>query len=157
MKWYDLLITDEFIDYFCNESNIYYTDFKNEWEYTPQPLFKKFCDTVKGITTAFERYKNAAQKLLILKETEPDFYNALINCEKVMPPNVTLGDFWQSIDLKENRSPYQVDVESLEAEQIAVLILYRFWRRMGVSTEIYFLDSGNLKKYLLELKKKSKQ
>ncbi|MBQ2704995.1 MAG: hypothetical protein IJF58_05550 [Clostridia bacterium] len=157
MKWYHLLITDEFIDYFCNGSNIYYTDFKNKWEYIPQPLFKKFIDTVTGITYAFARCGNSSELFLSTKEKEPDIYNAYINCKKTMPPVITLADIWQSIKVNKNCSPYQVDVKYLSAEQIAVLILYPFWSRMGGSWEIDFLDSGRLKQYLIELKEKSEQ
>ena len=154
MKWYDLLITDEFIDYFCNGSNIYYTDFKNKWEYIPQPLFKKFADTVDGITFAFARYGNPPEWFLLRNE---NIYNAYINCQKLMPPIITLADIWQSIEVEKNCSQYQADVKDLNAEQIAVLILYPFWSRMDGSWEIDFLDSGKLKKYLLALKEKSEQ
>ena len=157
MKWYDLLITDEFIDYFCGEHNIYYTDFKNNWEYIPQPLFKKFIETVTGITFAFGRFCDNPESLLSMGKKYPDIYNAYINCQKLMPPIVTLLDIWQSIEPKDNNSLYQEDVNRLNAEQIAVLILYPFWNRMGSSWEIDFLDSGMLKHYLIELKKKSKQ
>lgn len=156
MKWYDLLITDEFIDYFSKDNNTYYVDFKNKWEYVPQPLFKKFADTVTGITYAFERFKDSSE-LLSIEEKEPDIYNAYINCKQLMPPIITLADIWQSIEVKENGSPYQVDVKHLNPEQIAVLILYPFWSRMDGSWEIDFLDSGSLKKYLLELKEKSER
>ncbi len=157
MKWYDLLITKEFLDYFSNDDNIYYTVVNDKEEYNPQPLLKKFADTVTGITYAFARYSNSSELLLSMKEKEPDIYNAYINCQKLMPPIITLADIWQSIKIEENYSPYQVDIKSLNAEQIAVLILYPFWNRMGGSWEIDFLDSGRLKKYLLELKEKSEQ
>jgi len=158
MKWYDLLITDEFIDYFCNDINVYYTDFKDKWEYIPQPLFKKFTDTVNGITYAFSvRFSPYAESLFSsLNERDVDFYNAYIACKELLPPVITLSDIWQSIEVEENVSRYEVDFKYLNAEQIAVLILYPFWKRMNGSWEIDFLNSGRLKKYLLELKKKSK-
>ena len=51
-------------------------------------------------------------------------------------------------------SLYELDPMSLSADQLAILILYPFWSRMGGSFETTFLDNGRLKKYLLALKKK---
>ena len=66
----------------------------------------------------------------------------------------SLSNIWQTIPKGENRGHYEALPESLTAEQIAVLIMYPFWSRMGGSFETTFLDDGRLKKYLLALKKK---
>ena len=157
MEWYDLLITDEFINYFSNDNSIYYSDFKSKSEYTPQPLFRKFWDPVTGITYAFQRFDISDKSLLIIKEKTPDVYDAYINCRERMPFASSLMDFWHSIKTEADGSRYDVDVKTLCAEQIAVLILYPFWNRMGGSWEIDFLDSGLLKQYLLALKEKSER
>lgn len=155
MEWYDLLITNEFLDYFNNEGNAFYKAKNDGREYIPEPLFKKFADTVSGITYAFSRFTDYPELLLTMKEVEPEMHYAYINCKKLLPPVITLVDIWKSIDLKGHLTPYKIDVKTLNAQQIAVLILYPFWNRMGGSWEIEFLESGMLKRYLFELKAKS--
>ena len=157
MEWYDLLITKEFIDYFTNENSVFYTAVDGRQKYDPQPLFRKFRDTVTGITYAFQRFDISDRSLLIIKEKTPDVYDAYINCRERMPFASSLMDFWHSIKTEADGSRYDVDVKTLCAEQIAVLILYPFWNRMGGSWEIDFLDSGLLKQYLLALKEKSER
>ena len=141
MVWYDLLITDEFLDFFEQRNG----------NYAAYSTFQKFSDTVQGITLAFGGYPDSAEKHL---ETETDVYNAYKNCKGLLVEGVTLAEIWRSIPLGDNKSPYQVSVDVLTAEQIAVLILYPFWKRMGGSFETDFAESGKLKQYLHELVKK---
>ena len=156
MKWYDLLITDEFIDYFSNDNSIYYTDFKNRVEYTPQPIFKKFIDTVIGITYVSAKFDDDFMQHSSVKQAEPDIYSAYTLCKQSVSHDFNLSDIWQSMKLEETIfSPYEIEIETLNAEQLAHLIIYPFWNRTGGSWEIEFLESGRLKKYLLELKKKA--
>lgn len=158
MKWYDLLITDEFVDYFSDDSNIFYTKKDNaEHGYTPQSIFAKFVDTVNAITYAFQRLSLSNDFFLSSFKNKPVICDAYIRCQNSMPETITLADIWKSIKCDEGDTPYQVDVKTLNAEQIAVVILYPFWSRMGGSWEIEFLDSGRLKQYLLELKRKAQQ
>ena len=67
------------------------------------------------------------------------------------------GKIWQSVPNGENRGRYEIEPENLSAEQIAVLIMYPFWSRMGGSFEKEFLDDGRLKKYLSALHKKANE
>lgn len=155
MQWYHLLITDEFIDYFCGDNHVYYQLMQENNEYKPEPLFSKFIETVLGIAYAFNRFELKEYELLSMKKSAPHIYEAYERCNEVMPPVIRLSDIWQSIRVQEDESRYQKDVRELSAEQIAVLIMYPFWHRMGSRFEIDFLESGSLKKYLLALKEKA--
>ena len=146
MKWYDLLITNEFMDYFCNDGNVYYNATAENCGYIPEPLFKKFIDTVNGITLALTQPGFSLIKDSVL-------FNVYMTCQTVVPHGISLSDIFHSI----LPSPYQADIKHLNAEQIATLILYPFWSRMGGSYEIDFLNSGRLRQYLLELKKRAQE
>ena len=141
MAWYDLLITDEFLDFFEQRNG----------NYAAYSTFQKFSDTVQGITLAFGGYPDSVENHL---KTETDVYNAYKSCKKALTDEVTPADIWKSIPLGEKKSPYDVAIDTLTAEQIAVLILYPFWDRMGGSFKTEFAESGKLKLYLHELAKK---
>ena len=152
-KWYEVLIRDEFIDYFSNEENTFYKVIDGREILEPQ--FKRFKEIIIGITHAAG-----------YSEVPFFIYEHMIEAK----PNMYLGySYWthyktlhegslskilQSVPKGENRGRYEIAPEHLSAEQIAVLIMYPFWSRMGGSFETNFLDDGRLKKYLLALKKK---
>ena len=124
MKWYDSMISEEFVNYFCDKNSKFYELCDNKIMY--MPLFKKFRKTIMEITYGH------------------------INA----PNGCRLSDYWNSIET--NGKPiYQVDISTLNDNQIVVLIMYPFWSRMGGSFEKEFLDDGRLKKYLSKLYKKS--
>lgn len=152
MKWYDLLVTDEFVDYFSNDNNVYYEYIDDKGKYKPQPLFEKFIGLVNEITLAFTLHDLSPKALCRVKDLYPIAY--MIYAERLTPSD-NLSEIYRSIKTEKNQSMYQVDVDTLNAEQIAMMILYPFWSRMGGSFEIDFLESGDLKKYLLELKKRA--
>lgn len=150
MKWYDILVRDEFIDYFSDESNEFYRTCDGEVKYAPQ--FKRFCDVIYGITVAFNRFRPSIYEHL--KQTVPDVYEGCDFCKDKLPEE-SLADYWRSID-DGDKGKYSVDRSTLSAEQLAVLIMYPFWSRMGGSFEKDFLDSGMLKQYLLALKDRTR-
>ena len=126
MKWYESMISEEFVDYFCDENSKFYEICDDKVVY--MPLFNKFRNTILEITY---RHLDA-------------------------PEGCRLSDYWNSIK-NEGQSHYRVDVSTLNDNQIAVLIMYPFWSRMGGSFEKEFLDDGRLKKYLSALYKKANE
>ena len=124
MKWYDSMISEEFVNYFCGENSKFYEICDNKVVY--MPLFNKFKKTILQLTY--------------------EHINAPNGCR--------LSDYWKSIEI-EGKSQYEVDISILNDNQIAVLIMYPFWSRMGGSFEKEFLDDGRLKKYLSALYKKA--
>lgn len=152
-KWYEVLIRDEFVDYFCNEENTFYKviDGKEILE----PKFEKFKDIISGITYAAGLGEVQFFIHDHMIETKPNIYlgYSYWTHYKILREG-SLTKIWQTIPKGKNKGHYETDPELLTAEQIAVLIMYPFWSRMGGSFETTFLDNGRLKKYLLALKKK---
>lgn len=154
-KWYEPLIKKEFIDYFSNEKNNFYTVI--DGQVIKDAMFENFSDIVIGITIA---------QSSVSTDTRDRYYFDSLN----MPPYTYLGyriayegfsrerkTFEKILQLEPGSSTYSLyksDPMSLSADKIAVLIIYPFWSRMGGSFETTFLDDGRLKKYLLALKKK---
>ena len=152
-KWYEVLIRDEFIDYFSNEKNDFYKVVDGIEILEPQ--FEKFKDIVLGIThtNAFSERPFFAYDHMI--ETRPNMYLGYSYWAhyKILREG-SLAKIWKSVPYGANMGRYEISPELLTAEQIAVLIMYQFWSKMGESNEIGFLECGDLKKYLLALKKK---
>lgn len=155
-KWYETLIKKEFIDYFSNEENSFYTVMDDQ--VIKDSIFNYFSDVVSGITMALnsvryscvDRYSNDS-----LTNIPPYMYfgyrtayDGLLR-EQKNHENILRLQPGSSIT-----SLYELDPMSLSADKLAILILYPFWSRMGASNEIGFLESGRLKKYLLALKAK---
>ena len=153
--WYDILIDNEFVEYFSNESNTF-TTIKNG-EKVLAPTFARFANIVAGVTYAWDFADIPNVILDHLKENEPDVFCGYVFCKEnqASPDEMYLSKIWNSIPNSENESRYDVDLENLNAEQCAVLLMYPFFSRMGGSFEISFQEDGRLKKYLLALKKKS--
>ena len=155
--WYDIFIEDEFINYFSDENNTFTTT--ENGKQVLAPTFFKFASIVRGVTDGWfhsdivfpEDYMNYMQ------ENEPDLFRGYTFCKENKTSNDRhyLPKIWQSVPREQNESPYNVDLEKLNAEQCAVLLMYPFWSRMDGSFEISFQENGRLKKYLLALKKKA--
>lgn len=152
-EWYEVLIRDEFIDYFSKENNVFY---KTVWESKIlEPQFEKFKAIISCITKAAEFGKEAFEFYECVMKNKPYLNLDYSYWTDYKSPRVgSLSKIWQTIPKGENRGHYETSPELLTAEQIAVLIMYPFWSRMGGSFETTFLDDGRLKKYLLALKKK---
>jgi hypothetical protein len=88
-----------------------------------------------------------------MQEFAPDMY---LGCQYYLSTYTeedrAFTAIWQTIPRVENMGHYCLRPEYLSCEQIAVLIMYPFWSRMGGTFEINFLDRGDLKYYLLGLK-----
>ena len=155
--WYEILVADEFIDYFSNDNNVFFT-VENEKEILA-PTFMRFRKIIYGITAAFSNQAHADLRASDFRNAkEYDALQGFNFCiEQIASLNLNryyLFDLFHSIPDDPNRSKYDIDTEELSAEQCAVLIMYQFWRRMGFSLETSFQESGELKKYLLALKDK---
>ena len=156
--WYEILIDDEFLDYFSNDNNIFFT---TEGEKRVlAPTFLRFRHIIYGITQAFLHQSNCDYFIQLFQDIgEYDILRGYKFCiEQISSLNFDrkyLFNLYNSVPCGgENYSKYDIDPEELSAEQCAVLIMYQFWRRMGVRTETFFQESGELKRYLFALKHK---
>lgn len=151
--WYEILLNNEFADYFMNSDGLESNKEKDK------KMLQDYEDIILGITYAWVFYedKQAEKARKNIKSTDENILKAFEFCRSQMHLTETkaLGDLWQSACKQFNvASPYEVDVELLSAEQCAFLIIYPFWARMGYSFLDEFQESGDLKKYLLALKRK---
>ena len=155
--WYDILIDNEFIEYFSNESNTF-TIIENGQKLLA-PTFSRFADIVTGLTYACTLSNIKQSSMDYLRQKEPDVFRGYAFYKENQPSQDEsyLAMIWQSIPTDQNTSRYDVDLEKLDAEQCAVLLMYPFFSRMGGSFEISFQEDGRLKKYLLALKEKSEK
>lgn len=152
-KWYEILIRQDFIDYFSNENNTFYKEIDGRKILEPQ--FQKFKDIIYGLTSAGFHGQEYSFDFEFMIEKEPNVYLGYSYMASSKTLKISyLPDVWRTIPKEKNRGHYEIEPELLTAEQIAVLIMYPFWSRMGGSFEISFLESGRLKKYLSALKKK---
>ena len=155
--WYDILIDNEFIEYFSDESNTF-TIIENDQKLLA-PTFSRFADIVTGLTYACTLSNIKQSGMDCLKQNEPDVFRGYAFYKENQPSQHEsyLAMIWQSIPTNQNTSHYDVDLENLNAEQCAVLLMYPFFSRMDGSFEISFQKDGLLKKYLLALKEKSEK
>lgn len=157
MMWYEILLDDEFINYFGNDNNVFFTI--EDGKEVLAPTFLRFSKIIYGVTTAFVHQSNADFHAAIFQDIGAhDTLRGFNFCiEHISSLNLSrhyLFDLYNSISSSEGLSKYDIDPEELSAEQCAVLIMYQFWGRMGVRTETSFQESGELKKYLFALKDK---
>lgn len=148
MKWYELLITDEFIAYFSNPENEFYKKVDKEIKYAP--LFFKFYNTIEAMTAAsnLRNYPEEFDSMFLrYKESLPYYYEAAVICRNQIPYPSEISKIFRRADRKNHPGEYT-------AEELAVVIMYHFWQRGNYYADINFLESGALKQYLLELKKK---
>ncbi len=155
--WYELLISDEFIEYFSDENNRFYSVKDNK--VVLEPMFQKYKDIIYGITyaplvaEAFQKRGYDASENM--KEYAPNVYLGLKSAiDYFRSNNTTIIELLNKPKGSATAELYNADPEKLTADQIAVLIMYPFWSRMGGSWEEVFLDRGYLKKYILILKDK---
>ena len=150
MKWYELLITDEFITYFSNPENEFYTKMDKDIEYAP--LFMKFDNTIEAMTAAsnLREYPEEFDYMFLgYKETLPYYYEAAVACRDQIPFPKEISKLYHQAEKKWSYQEYTV-------EELAVMIMYHFWKRGNYYSHISFLECGALKRYLLELKNKAK-
>ena len=156
--WYEILVADEFISYFSNDNNIFFT--KESEEEILAPTFLRFRNIVGGVTRAFYHQEDAASYAEIFEDLkEYDVLEGFNFCIKhISSLNLSkyhLTDIWHSIrGPRGEYTKYNIPTEKLSAEQCAVLIMYQFWSRMGIRGYPDFQKSGELKRYLLALKNK---
>ena len=157
MKWYDVLAEDRFLEYFSNQENEFY-HLNEDGNPVLAPTFLEYKHIVRGMTIAWNcnalHYDFDKYKLHIDSVPADIRYGFLCCVDGEMEKGTALHNYWQSVKNKADGSPYSVDPELLTGEQIAVLIMYPFWSRMGGSFETQFLDDGRLLKYIKALKKK---
>ena len=154
--WYEILVKNEFADYFMNQHE--FSNDANEEKMMYQML-KGYADIIAGVTLAWT-YSEYQKNNFLIKQIQKmgadthfafEFCNSRLHLTQVK----SLSDIWQSIPSPLGQSKYDTDPALLNAEQIAVLIMYPFWSRMGDSYEKEFTKDGNLQKYLLILNSKS--
>lgn len=156
-KWYETLIKKEFIDYFSNEQNSFYKVVEDK--IIKDDIFQNFSDVVSGITMAHSHVRcgfadRYSEDNYFSKISPYMYFGFRVACDGLIREQKT---FEKILNLQRGSSItslYELDPMSLSADQLAILILYPFWSRMGGSFETTFLDNGRLKKYLLALKKK---
>ncbi|MBQ8605757.1 MAG: hypothetical protein IJ408_03390 [Clostridia bacterium] len=150
MKWYEILVSDEFFDYFCDESNVFVIDVNGKQQRAP--MFERYCYLVSGVVKgyAFSLFDVAVEPSYDVMD--PDFRTGFVACKNlVRGKKRSVPDFYSSAREKLSEG---VDLQDLTAEEIAALIIYPFCSRMGGSFEIDFWRSGNLKRHLIALKRK---
>lgn len=157
MMWYEIFIDEEFLNYFGNDNNAFFT--MEDEKTVLAPTFLRFRHIVYGVTSAFANQSNADRFAELWQDTgEYDILRGFNFCIEHIS-SLDLGkdyliDLFHSIPSSEGQSKYDIDPNELSAEQCAVLIMYQFWGRMGERTEAFFQESGALKKYLFALKDK---
>ena len=152
--WYKIFVEDEFINYFSDESNTF--TITENGQTILAPLFSRFADIVTGVTYACTLSNIKQSNIDHLKKNEPNIFRGYAFYKENQPlqDEMYLSKIWRSIPIGQNQSHYDVDLEKLNAEQCAVLLMYPFWSRMGGRFVISFQEDGRLKKYLLALKQK---
>ena len=158
--WYEILIKNEFADYFINSDlSVQDTAEKQKADEMLDGLKK----IVKGVSNAWSHYYDPTFKghkwvhrdgLKYYSQIALDAFDFC--CTQIhLSKAKSLPEIWHSIPNNPGESKYSIDVSQLTAEQCAMLIIYQFWARMGVSTLKDFQESGGLKEYLIALKNKS--
>lgn len=156
--WYEPLISDHFIEYVKSDPD-YEKDFKDE-----NSVINHFWDVIEGFTFGNIIREHPSKAKDAAKDIEGLGYGwwvlkgywVYINDEN---NERDIGVIAKSIREKdETRSFYEHDLKELSEVQLAFLIMYSSWSRMGhPSNEYEFTISGDLKKYLLALKKRHEE
>ena len=153
--WYEILVKNEFTDYFMNK-HVFSNDV-NEEKMMDQML-KGYADIVAGVTLAwtYSEYQKNDSFIEQIEKMEANTHFAFEFCHSRLhlTQAKSLSDIWKSIPTRLGQSQYDFDPALLNAEQIAVLIMYPFWSRIGGSYEKEFTKDGNLQKYLFVLNSK---
>ncbi len=153
--WYEILISDYFIEYVKSDPD-YEKDFKDA-----NSVIYQFWDVIEGFTYGNimrqnpTKAKDAAKGLELYGDWVVKGYWAFVNDED---NERDIGVISKSIREKDkNKTFYEQDPKSLSAVQLAFLIWYASWEHpiCEQGCMIYeFTTSGDLKKYLLALKKR---
>ena len=157
--WYEILTDNEFAEYFINsDPSVQDSAEKQKADEMLDGLRK----IVRGVSHAWSCYYRPTFKdhkwvyrdgLKYFSQLALDTFN--LCCSQIpLSKAKSLPEIWHSIPNNPGESKYSIDVSQLTAEQCAMLIIYQFWARMGVSTLKGFQESGGLKKYLIALKNK---
>ena len=154
--WYEILVENEYAEYFINKD---YSCFDTDDErIKASQMREKFGEIAYGVTMAWSFYDFSTIDMIRkqIASSSPDIHRSFEFCCTHLHSSTTksLSELWHSILTQPDESKYDVDIELLSAEQCAVLILYPFWHRMGLSDEEGFEESGDLKRYLCALKSK---
>lgn len=149
IHWYEILIEDEFINFFTDPNMQLYVSADKK---VPHYLFDKFREIVHGMTTACSFGESGRAMFEKSADRNPIMVRAFNHYLETCPDGQNrFTNIWRTME-----DHYEQDPETLSVEQIAVLILYPFWSRMGGSFEEEFAEDGRLGKYLLALQKKVK-
>lgn len=154
--WYEILISDYFIEYVKSDPD-YEKDFKDE-----NSVIYQFWDVSEGFVfgNIMREHPTKAKNTAKFIESYGDWvlkgYWAYINDED---NERDIGVIAKSIREKdESKTFYEHDPNSLSEEQLAFCIMYRTWDRLGMPNKFYeFTINGDLKKYLLALKKRHEE
>jgi len=148
VQWYEILIQDKFVDFFKPHNMEVFRTTNGKGIF--HPVFEEFRGIVLGMTSACSvgdwNRKEIGESLARSNPHEAVGYNHFL--DTCPGGQGRFAEVWQTI-----QDPYETDVESLSAEQVAVLILYPFWSRIGGNFEIEFAQDGRLGMYLRTLKK----
>lgn len=145
--WYEILVEDEFVEFFTDPNMQLYVSANKQ---IPHHLFNEFREIVHGMTVACSFGESGRTLLGKAADHNPVMVRAFNHYLETCPDGQNrFANIWRTME-----DHYEADPESLSAEQIAVLILYPFWSRMGGSFEEEFAQNGRLGKYLLVLRKK---
>jgi len=149
--WYAILLQNKFLSCFTDES--YYLSTAGRKHDSFSELHKEFSEIVNGMTIACamsnsEKWKNLSDDYFNFSPIYGmGFYHYMKTCPADSQYFATI---WHTMD---NLS--RTDPNKLCAEQIAVLIFYPFWHRMGLNDEEAFIRGGQLGQYLQALKAKT--
>jgi hypothetical protein len=154
--WYEILTENEFAEYFINTDPTLQDE---EEKQKADEMLDGLRKIVRGVSTAWAHYYSPRKDVLRqgLKYYSQFAVNSFDFCYRQihLSKAINLPEIWHSISNNQGESKYSIELSQLTAEQCAILIIYQFWGRMGVSTLKYFYESGGLKKYLTALKNKS--
>lgn len=158
--WYEPLISDHFIEYVKSDPD-YEKDFKDE-----NSVINQIWDVIGGFTFgntvrkhSHDTYFFTDIEMDILRgfnDWELKGYWAFVNDED---NEIDFGEIWESIHKKDQTSSFhELNLSILSEVELAFCIMYQSWSRMGhPSNEYEFTISGDLKKYLLALKKRHEE
>ena len=155
--WYEILISDYFIEYVKSDPD-YEKDFKDE-----NSVIRQFWDVIEGFAygNIMREFPTKAKDKDVLQGYNDwvlKGYWAYINDED---NERDIGVIAKSIREKdETKIFYEQDPKSLSEVQLAFLIWYASWEHpiCEQGCMIYeFTTSGDLKKYLLTLKKRHEE
>lgn len=144
MFWFSELLTKEFIDYFKSEESVYFTVTTQGKEY--HKTFKKFKDTIDHLFLLLIANDFDDEHYNKHKEMSPDLYKLSKGFFKEKR-NLNYQEIYHSI----KGNVFECDIASLNADQLAVGLMFPFVSRMGGSSEDSFAESGRLREFILAL------